>query len=50
MMYETKTNYDGWDGKYKGAALPTQVVVWIVEGVGVDGRTYTKKGTSTLIR
>ena len=50
LMYETKTNYDGWDGKYKGAALPTQVVVWIVEGVGVDGRTYTKKGTSTLIR
>jgi len=50
LMYETKTNYDGWDGKYKGAALPTQVVVWIVEGVGVDGRVYTKKGTSTLIR
>jgi gliding motility-associated-like protein len=50
LMYETKTNYDGWDGRYKGAALPTQVVVWIVEGVGVDGRVYTKKGTSTLIR
>jgi len=50
LMYETKTNYVGWDGKYKGQALPTQVVVWIVEGVGVDGRVYTKKGTSTLIR
>ena len=50
LMYETKTNYDGWDGKYKGEAQPTQVVVWIVEGVGVDGRVYTKKGTSTLIR
>jgi gliding motility-associated-like protein len=25
LMYETKTNYDGWDGRYKGAALPTQV-------------------------
>jgi len=49
LMYETKTNYDGWDGRYKGAALPTQVVVWIVEGVGVDGSIYTKKGTSTLI-
>jgi gliding motility-associated-like protein len=50
LMYETKTNYEGWDGRYKGTTLPTQVVVWIVEGVGVDGRIYTKKGTSTLIR
>ena len=50
LMYETKTNYEGWDGRYKGAVQPTQVVVWIVEGVGVDGRVYTKKGTSTLIR
>jgi len=50
LMFETRTNYEGWDGRYKGAALPTQVVVWIVEGVGVDGRIYSKKGTSTLIR
>ena len=49
LMYETKTNYEGWDGRYKGAAQPTQVVVWIAED-GVDGRVYTKKGTSTLIR
>jgi len=50
LMFDTKTNYAGWDGKYKGAPQPTQVFVWIVEGVGVDGRVYTKKGTSTLIR
>ncbi len=50
MMFETKTNYAGWDGKYKGAPQSTQVFVWLVEGVGVDGRLYTKKGTSTLIR
>jgi len=50
LMFETKTNYAGWNGRYKGAAQATQVVVWIVEGVGVDGRVYTKKGTSTLIR
>ncbi len=50
LMFETKTNYAGWDGKYKGAPQSTQVFVWLVEGVGVDGRLYTKKGTSTLIR
>ena len=50
VMFETKTNYAGWDGKYKGAPQSTQVFVWIVEGVGVDGRVYSKKGTSTLIR
>jgi len=50
LMFETRTNYAGWDGKYKGAPQSTQVFVWIVEGVGVDGRLYTKKGTSTLIR
>ena len=50
LMFETRTNYAGWDGKYKGAPQSTQGFVWIVEGVGVDGRLYTKKGTSTLIR
>ena len=50
LMFDTKTNYAGWDGKYKGSPQSTQVFVWIVEGVGVDGRVYTKKGTTTLIR
>jgi gliding motility-associated-like protein len=50
LMFDTKTNYAGWDGKYKGTPQSTQVFVWIVEGVGVDGRIYLKKGTSTLIR
>ena len=50
LMFETKTNYAGWDGRYKGAPQSTQVFVWLVEGVGVDGQLYTKKGTSTLIR
>jgi gliding motility-associated-like protein len=50
LVFDTRTNYAGWDGKYKGALQSTQTFVWIVEGVGVDGRVYTKKGTSTLIR
>jgi len=50
IVFSTKNKDVGWDGKYKGAPQSTQVFVWIVEGVGVDGRLYTKKGTSTLIR
>jgi len=50
LLFETKTERPGWNGNYKGATLPTQVVVWIAEGIGVDGRVYTKKGTSTLVR
>jgi hypothetical protein len=49
-MFETKTNYEGWDGKYKGKEQTTQTVVWIAEGLGVDGKIYTRKGASTLIR
>lgn len=50
LLFETKTNRQGWNGIYQGAKLASQVVVWIAEGVGVDGRTYTRKGTSTLVR
>ncbi|MFI5187384.1 MAG: T9SS type B sorting domain-containing protein [Chitinophagales bacterium] len=50
LLFETKTNRAGWDGNYNGSALPTQVVVWIAEGIGVDGNIYTRKGTSTLVR
>ncbi len=50
LLYETKTERQGWDGSYRGNILPTQVVVWIAEALGIDGRTYTKKGTSALIR
>ncbi|HET9823854.1 MAG TPA: T9SS type B sorting domain-containing protein, partial [Chitinophagaceae bacterium] len=50
LLYETKTERAGWDGTHDGGNLPTQVVVWIAEGIGVDGRTYIKKGTSTLVR
>jgi gliding motility-associated-like protein len=50
LLYETKNERQGWDGIFKGTPLPTQVVVWIAEGIGVDGRTYTRKGTSVLVR
>lgn len=50
LLFETKANGAGWDGTINGTRLPTQVVVWIAEGLGVDGNVYSRKGTSTLLR
>ena len=50
LMFETKTKRDGWDGKLNGSPQPTTVVVWEVQALGVDGRVYTQKGTSVLVR
>ena len=50
LLFEGRTDQPGWDGRYKGKPQQVQTVVWLAEGVGVDDRTYTRKGTSTLIR
>jgi gliding motility-associated-like protein len=50
LLYETTTERAGWDGTQNGTKMATQVVVWLAEGIGVDGKTYVKKGTSTLVR
>jgi gliding motility-associated-like protein len=50
LLFETKNDRIGWDGEVHGTPQTTQVVVWIVEGLGVDGKVYSKKGTSTLVR
>jgi gliding motility-associated-like protein len=50
LLFETKTPRAGWDGIFKGIEQPTQTVVWMVKGVGVDGAVHTQKGTSLLLR
>ena len=50
LMFDTQSEETGWNGNYKGTPQPTQTLVWILEGVGVDNVIYTKKGTATLIR
>lgn len=50
LLYESAMEKPGWDGRLRGVPQPTGVVVWVAEGVGVDGRSYVKKGTSALIR
>jgi gliding motility-associated-like protein len=50
LMYETNTNRQGWDGSYKGRKQDTQTFVWIVEVLAGDGKIYTNKGTTILLR
>lgn len=50
LLFETRTKWDGWDGKINGKAQTTGVFVWEAQALGVDGKTYRQRGTSVLIR
>jgi gliding motility-associated-like protein len=50
LYYETQTTKNGWDGTYKNVKQNNQTVVWVLEAIGADGKVFTKKGTSILIR
>jgi gliding motility-associated-like protein len=50
LLFETKTKWDGWDGKIGGKTQATGVFVWEAQALGVDGRTYSQRGTSVLVR
>jgi gliding motility-associated-like protein len=50
LVYDRKTELPGWDGNVSGSPQGSQVVVWVIEGVGLDNRVIKKKGTSTLVR
>lgn len=50
LVHETRVASVGWDGKVGGKPQPSGAFVWIAEGIGSDGQTYDRKGTSVLIR
>jgi gliding motility-associated-like protein len=50
LLYERKTELPGWDGTVGGTPQSAQVVVWMIEGLSVDNKIITRKGTSTLVR
>jgi gliding motility-associated-like protein len=50
LLYQSKSELPGWDGKINGVPQASIVVVWMIEGVGLDNRIIIRKGTSTLIR
>jgi gliding motility-associated-like protein len=50
LLYETKTDQPGWNGNLNGVPQASQVVVWLIEGIGVDDRIYRRTGTTMLVR
>jgi gliding motility-associated-like protein len=50
LLFDTKQPLPGWDGIFKGVEQTTQTVVWMVKGIGIDGREYSQKGTTVLLR
>ena len=50
LLFETHSEYAGWNGFINGHAQQTQAVVWVVEGVGGDDKLYKRTGTTVLVR
>ena len=50
LLFESRNQTQGWDGRIRGNQMATGVVVWVAEGIGADGRLYVRKGTTVLIR
>ena len=50
MVYFTQDPKNGWDGRFNGNPVLTQTLVWMLEGIGVDNKTYQTKGSTVLIR
>ena len=50
LLFSTKINGRGWDGKIKGQLQPTGTFVWMVKATDYTGAAYFQKGVTTLIR
>lgn len=50
LIFETTQVDAGWDGLYRQRPAEMQTVVWMLQGIGADDKTYNTKGSSTLIR
>lgn len=50
LVYSTRINGEGWDGKINGQVQSTGTFVWSVKATDYLGKSYFQKGTVTLIR
>ena len=50
LVFETKSINEGWDGRFNGNPVQSHTLVWMMEGIGVDNKTYNAKGSTVLIR
>lgn len=50
LVFSTRVNGQGWDGRINGVLQNTGTFVWQVKAVDFTGRAYFEKGHFTLIR
>ena len=50
IVFETRAEKPGWDGRVQGVMQASAAYVWMAEGIGYDGKTYVRRGTSVLIK
>jgi gliding motility-associated-like protein len=50
LVFDTKTEQQGWDGTYQGKLQPMQGYTWVLEAVDVDGVLVSRKGSAMLLR
>jgi gliding motility-associated-like protein len=49
-VFRTQSLSDGWDGTFKGTPSDAGTYVWMIQGKDYLGRTFSRKGTVTLVR
>ncbi|MBC7890389.1 MAG: gliding motility-associated C-terminal domain-containing protein [Ferruginibacter sp.] len=49
-VFETSESGKGWDGTYKGKPQAVGNYVWIIKGIGRDGKLIEKRGNVVLVR
>jgi gliding motility-associated-like protein len=50
IMFKTFSLDEGWDGRYKGQAVPDGVFAYLVKVKGKDNKNYVFNGTVTVLR
>ena len=50
LLFSTRINGAGWDGKINGLAQSSGTFVWTVKAIDYTGKVYFQKGTVTLLR
>ncbi|MBL0355847.1 MAG: gliding motility-associated C-terminal domain-containing protein [Chitinophagaceae bacterium] len=50
LMFETNQWMKGWDGNYKGRQQPIGNYVWVLKGIGRNGRVVEMQGNVVLLR
>ncbi len=49
LLFETKSDRPGWNGKINGLPQETQTVIWMLDAEDVDGKNHKRHGTSILM-